>query len=209
MRAQSLHLLEILSPRQRPQCPNVPVPLCRGSARPPLCLPRSHRLSSGTKGFAKEGCSGPSGLPPPRSAARSRDKGNIPALGCRRSLSPRSGWGRAGSDLLLSELWSSSPSYARWGHTPSAASFRLWEQVGAVGWRQAHWWNADDGIPAPHYHTSKPASSPRSPRRPQQGHAPKVMPRLPLFTHTVLKSLPGIVRDLSTPVTYKVRSPFY
>lgn len=27
--------------------------------------------------------------------------------------------------------------YAPWGHTASAASLRLWEQVGAVGWRQA------------------------------------------------------------------------
>lgn len=64
-------------------------------------------------------------------------------------------------------------------------------------------------IPAPHYPTSKPASSPRSPRQPQQGHAPKFMPSLPLLPHTVLKSLPGVVRELSTPGTHKARSPFY
>lgn len=201
LRAQSLHLLEILNPRQRPQCPTVPVRLCRGSARPPLCLPRSHPLPSATKGFAKEGCSGPSGLPPPRSAACSRDKGNAPALRCRRCLSPRSGQGRAGSALLPSELWFP-PRGMLHGDTASAASLRLWEQVGAVGWRQA-------------LQQCRPGSQPRitpPPSLPAHHGAHGSPSRATLRSscpHTVLNSLPGVVRELSTPITHEARSPFY
>jgi len=89
-------LLEILSPQQQPQCPNVPVLLSGVDAHPPLCLPCSHQLTSRTKGSAKEGCLGSSRLPPPCGAASSRDNEGIPALGVQMFFVKNERIGRAG-----------------------------------------------------------------------------------------------------------------
>lgn len=68
----------------------------------------------------------------------------------------------------------SSPWYAPWGHSER----RLPPPLGAGrGCRMETGTAAmQTRIPAPHYPTSKPASSPRSPRQPQQGHTTKFMP---------------------------------